>query len=173
MPNSRTTRRRRDTKVVAPVVDVQLQLLAADHVLGRKSSNRNRPGRAPFAKLGEGELQKVRQFAKAHTTTCTEAEDMLMGGKSLGLSKLQREEGSRSEDGERVPIRGQVPTRARRQVWAALRRSVAHRRSHADGDVRAEDGVCRDSSDCSRDLLPSQVGRYGILDFHCHDSRRA
>ena len=31
-----------------------------------------------MAKLGEGELQKVRQFAQTHTTTCTEAEDMLM-----------------------------------------------------------------------------------------------
>jgi len=51
--------------VLSPVVDVEIQLIAADHVIrGPGKPNRNRPGSAPFAKLGDDDLRRVEKEAR-------------------------------------------------------------------------------------------------------------
>ena len=53
------------TKVISPVVEVVVQLIAADHVIkGRGAPHRNRPGQTPFARLDEADLKRVAKEAK-------------------------------------------------------------------------------------------------------------
>lgn len=60
MPSSSAT-----THVLSPVVDVVVQLIAADHVIrGRGKPNRNRPGKTPFAKLEDDDLRRVAKEAQ-------------------------------------------------------------------------------------------------------------
>ena len=60
------------------MVDVVIQLIAADHVLGATTKGRpnvDRPGRAPFSKLSDDDLERVRKFAKY---VISEPKDMLL-----------------------------------------------------------------------------------------------
>jgi hypothetical protein len=48
------------TLVIAPVVKVQMQLIAADHLIkGPGKPNRNRPGAAPFARVSDTDLKRL------------------------------------------------------------------------------------------------------------------
>ena len=53
------------SKIISPVVDIVVQLIAADHVIkGNGKPNRNRPGKNPFSKLSADDLKRVRKEAK-------------------------------------------------------------------------------------------------------------
>ena len=57
--------------VIAPVVKVQVQLIAADHIIkGTCKPNRNRPGASPFAKVADADYQRLIEYAKEAVWGC-------------------------------------------------------------------------------------------------------
>ena len=53
--------------VIAPIVKVHVQLIAADHLIqGTGKPNRNRPGAAPFCKLGKEDYKRVIEYSHSN-----------------------------------------------------------------------------------------------------------
>lgn len=60
MPASKSKR------VISPIVDVTIQLVAADDVItGAGRPNRDRPGKAPFSRLNGDDLKRVEKRARS------------------------------------------------------------------------------------------------------------
>tara|TARA_Y100001958_G_scaffold156812_1_gene150343 strand:- start:1327 stop:1851 length:525 start_codon:yes stop_codon:yes gene_type:complete len=53
-------------RVISPIVDVTIQLVAADDVIkGAGRPNRGRPGKAPFSRLNDDDLKRVEKRARS------------------------------------------------------------------------------------------------------------
>lgn len=81
--------------VIAPVVRVRVQLLAADHLIqGNGVPNRNRPTSAPFSKVGEADYNRLLGFADEAMWGCMDylfyTGCNMKGGCISGMTLLNR-----------------------------------------------------------------------------------